>query len=86
MKGMSGMNFEVIIKDFNLVEQAGYPEDVDFCYFIWKDSDGGYNFGVGGYSEEECQFYADFGFGGLVYDAKDIVAWKLIGEEELHKK
>lgn len=76
------MNFKLSIDKWNLVSEDGLPEDGEFCFLIWKSGDGEYDWGVGGYNESENEFYVNFGYGGLVFEAKDIVAWAILGEDE----
>ena len=73
----------MLIHDFNVVSEVGYPEDGDFCWLIWADDEGDYNFSFGGYFQEKHEFYGNCGLGGMVLDDKYVVAWKLMGEEQV---
>lgn len=63
------------IENWKTVEEHGMPEDMDWCFVAWKDSKGDIEWSTGGYSEDEKQFYANYGLGGLVLDEKNVIAW-----------
>lgn len=74
-------NFEISGKDWNLVAEKGLPKDGEWCFVIYK-TDTSYDYSIGGYSEDEHQFYANFGYGGLVLDADSVIAWALFEQDE----
>ena len=68
--------FEISEKDWNLVSEKGLPEDGEWCFIIYKtDREPQYDFFVGGYNEEQKEFWVSFGYGGAVVDAENVVAW-----------
>jgi hypothetical protein len=75
------MNFKLSVDNWNIVSENGLPEDGEFCFLIWKSSDGEYNWSVGGYNKNEKAFYVDFGLGGLVLEEKNVVAWAKFFED-----
>jgi hypothetical protein len=76
------MNFKLSVDKWNLVSEKGLPEDGEFCFLVWKSDDGKYNWSAGGYSEIDKEFYIDFGYGGMVLEAKDVVAWAVFFGDE----
>jgi hypothetical protein len=69
------MNFKLNVDNWNIVSEKGLPTDGEFCFLVWKSSDGEYNWSVGGYNKNEKEFYVDFGLGGLVLEEKNVIAW-----------
>jgi hypothetical protein len=76
------MSFKLSVDKWNLVSEKGLPEDGEFCFLVWKSDDGEYNWSAGGYSEREKEFFIDFGYGGLVLKAEDVVAWAVFFGDE----
>jgi hypothetical protein len=76
------MNFKLSVDKWNLVSEKGLPEDGEFCFLVWKSDDGKYNWSAGGYNEIDKEFYIDFGYGGMVIEAKDVVAWAVFFGDE----
>lgn len=76
------MNFSLRVDKWNLVSEKGLPEDEEWCFLVWKTEEGEFEWSVGGYSESEQRFYVNFGQGGLVLDAADVVAWAVFFGDE----
>ncbi len=76
------MNFNLSVDKWNLVSEKGLPEDGEWCFLVWKHDDGELDWSVGGYSESENEFYVNFGMGGLVLSAEDVVAWAVFFGDE----
>lgn len=74
-------NLNIAEEKWNLVSEKGYPEDGEWCFLIYECK-GEYHYFVGGYHEDESQFYVNFGFGGAVVDAVDVYAWALFEDAE----
>lgn len=77
--------FKFEVTDWVYVDESGYPEEDDWCLLVCKDSDGEYFFFVGGYNESEKAFYVNFGLGGAITDAADVVAWAPLDKEDFLK-
>lgn len=69
------MNFSLSVDKWNLVSEKGLPEDGEWCFLVWKTAKGELDWSVGGYNENKQSFYVNFGLGGLVLDAEDVIAW-----------
>ena len=76
------MNFNLSVDKWNLVSEKGLPEDGAWCFLVWKWENGELNWSVGGYNESEQSFYVNFGLGGLVLEAKDVIAWAVFFGDE----
>lgn len=76
------MKFHLSVDKWNLVSEKGLPEDGEWCFLVWKTEDGELEWCVGGYSESEEQFYVNFGEGGMVLDANDVIAWAVFFGDE----
>lgn len=74
--------FRIEESDWNYVEEKGLPEDGTWCFVIWKDSNGDYDYHLGGYDEDSNEFYVNFGMGGAVLSADSVIAWVPISEGE----
>lgn len=48
-------------------------------FYCYKDADGWL---IGGYNEDDNVFYADFGLGGMVTDAEDVIFWAHMEDAE----
>lgn len=67
--------FHISESDWKYVEESGLPEEDTWCLVIWKDSNGDFDYHVGGYFEKDNEFYVNFGLGGCVLSADSVVAW-----------
>jgi hypothetical protein len=76
------MNFRLSVDKWNLVSEKGLPEDGEFCFLVWKSDDGAYHWSAGGYDESAKEFFIDFGYGGLVLGAENVVAWTVFFGDE----
>ena len=76
------MNFNLSVDKWNLVSEKGLPEDGEWCFLVWKSENGELDWSIGGYNESEKNFYANFGLGGLVLEAKDVIAWAVCFGDE----
>ncbi|MDE6016678.1 MAG: hypothetical protein K2H41_13485 [Acetatifactor sp.] len=76
------MKFNLSVDKWNLVSEKGLPEDGEWCFLVWKTEDGELQWSIGGYDESEENFYVDFGMGGMVLDAKDVIAWAVCFGDE----
>ncbi|MDE7270850.1 MAG: hypothetical protein K2N81_10310 [Acetatifactor sp.] len=76
------MKFNLSVDKWNLVSEKGLPEDGEWCFLVWKTEDGELQWSIGGYNESEENFYVDFGMGGMVLDAKDVIAWAVCFGDE----
>lgn len=76
------MNFNLSVDKWNLVSEKGLPEDGEWCFLVWKTHDGELDWSVGGYNESENEFYVNFGMGGLVLGAEDVIAWAVFFGDE----
>lgn len=78
-----GDYMEIRVRNWHRVSDEGYPEDGDICFIATKTGgDAADGWLVGGYNEDEKAFYADFGLGGMVADAEDVVFWALMEDAE----
>lgn len=69
------MDFILYGKNFKIVAKDGLPEDGDFVIAVFGNEKTGYSWQPASYYEDKENFYADMGYGGLVLDEKDCVAW-----------
>lgn len=76
------MNFNLSVDKWNLVSEKGLPEDGEWCFLVWKTENGELDWSVGGYDEGEQSFYVNFGLGGLILEAKDVIAWAVFFGDE----
>lgn len=76
------MNFNLSVDKWNLVSEKGLPEDGEWCFLVSKTENGEWDWSVGGYNESEKSFYVNFGPGGLVLEAEDVIAWAVIYGDE----
>lgn len=76
------MKFNLTVKKWNLVAKSGLPQDGTWCFYIWKTHEGKYDWAIGGYNACEKMFYVDFGLGGLVMEAENVVAWATVFKDE----
>lgn len=76
------MKFNLSVDKWNQVSEKGLPEDGEWCFLVWKTEDGELQWSIGGYNESEENFYVDFGMGGMVLDAKDVIAWAVCFGDE----
>jgi hypothetical protein len=76
------MNFKLSVDKWNLVSEQGLPEDGTACFLVWRSGDGGYHWSAGGYDAGAKEFFIDFGYGGLVLKAEDVVAWAVLFGDE----
>ena len=77
------MKYQFTIKDLNYVETDGFPQDDEICFVVWADKDNNIDCFIGGYNKKKEQFYADFGLGGFVINAKSVIAWKVFDSENV---
>jgi len=70
------MDFLLGVRDWNLVSEVGLPPDGTWCFVVFGDEATGYSWSIGGYSTDKKQFWANMGYGGMVLDEADCVAWK----------
>lgn len=70
------MDFLLGVTDWNLVSEVGLPPDGEWCFVVFGDSARGYSWTIGGYSTETGNFWGNMGYGGMVLEGKDAVAWK----------
>lgn len=74
---------EIRVRKWHSVSDEGYPEDGDVCFIATKtDGDAPDGWLIGGYNEDENVFYADFGLGGMVTDAEDVIFWAHMEDTE----
>lgn len=82
---MLNLEFKINPKDWKKVSEEGYPEDMTECIALFKMDDGTTHFMIGAYSEDNKNFYVDYGYGGMSIEQKDVYAWCSI-EPELLKE
>lgn len=70
------MDFLLGVTDWNLVSEVGLPPDGEWCFAVFGDDDMGYSWSIGSYRTDTKQFWGNMGYGGMVVDEKDAVAWK----------
>ena len=70
------MDFLLGITDWNLVSEVGLPEDGTWCFVIFGDVETGYDWSIGSYRDDTGCFWGNMGYGGMVVEGKDAVAWK----------
>jgi len=70
------MNFSLGIIDWNFVSEVGLPPDDTWCFVVFGNDEHGYDWSIGGYSSETGNFWSNMGYGGIVLQGKDCVAWK----------
>jgi len=69
-------DFRFTLEGFHLVVNDGLPEEGDTCFVIWQCKNGEYDWHIGTYFEDKGTFWSNLGLGGgMVLDAKSIVAW-----------
>lgn len=76
------MNFKLSVEKWNLVSEKGLPEDGEWCFLVWKSDDGEINWSAGGYNAQDKEFFIDFGHGGLILEAENVVAWAVFFGDE----
>lgn len=69
------MDFKVSFEGFTMISEK-MPEEITACILIWKNHRGEYTISFGGYDEDTKQFYVDYGFGGMVLELENVIAWK----------
>lgn len=65
---------EVLFKEFNFISEKGLPSNHTICIIIFGKENKDYF--IGQYSEENHNFYVNFGDGGFVVNETDVIAWK----------
>ena len=68
----------LVFDEWRTPEADGWPPDNEWCLVIWGENHEPPNVFVGGYSEENKNFYANFGLGGAVLDREHVMAWTLL--------
>ena len=78
-------NFNLNISNWNMVEEFGMPEDGDFCFVVYKTKTNieFYSWSIGGYNQENKEFYCNLGLGGMIIEAEHVVAWKLMDDVDV---
>lgn len=79
---MLNLEFKINPEDWRMVSEDGYPEDMTECIALFKMEDG-IHYMIGAYSEDEKNFFVDYGYGGMSLDRKDVFAWAPIEPEQL---
>ena len=76
------MDFLLSITDWNLVAEVGLPSDDTWCFVVFGNDKSGYSWSVGGYSSETGNFWGNMGYGGMVVEGNDAIAWKAWDEAD----
>jgi len=69
------MEFNIKEENWNFISDVGYPLNCECCLLICKDKQGNYYHDIGGYNEFNHTFYLNIGYGGMIIDANDVIAW-----------
>ncbi len=70
---------DILIKGLQEVSKVGYPKPLDddefeSVYFLAKIGED-YDFRLGTYNFQTQEFRSDNGYGGEIYDKKNVIAW-----------
>ena len=77
------MNFEVTLRDWNIVEEFGLPPEDAYIIAIWGDISGGYTLSEGTYCKDEDMLRSVIMGIGSSLDGEHIVAWLPIDSESI---
>ena len=74
---MKNFSFEIPKEKWNIVSEVGLPKEDEgmWCLLVCEDIKGRFTYDVGGYNEYNNTFYLNCGYGGMVVDAENVVAW-----------
>lgn len=74
---MKIFSFEIPKEKWNIVSEVGLPKEDDgmWCVLVCKNFKDEFTYRVGGYNEYNNTFYLNCGYGGMVIDAENVVAW-----------
>jgi len=74
---MKNFSFEIPKEKWNIVSEVGLPKEDEgmWCLLVCEDFKDRFTYEVGGYNEYNNTFYLNCGYGGMVIDAKNVVAW-----------
>lgn len=78
MKNKDKKNFEILLTDWNVVEEVGLPTE-DFGWYVFIadfKGCGDYHWGLGSFNAKKNCFYCKLSMGGMVTGAESVVAWK----------
>ena len=77
------MNFEVTLRDWNIVEEIGLPQEDAYIIAIWGDSSGRYTFSEGTYLKDDNMLRSVIMGIGSSLDGEHIVAWLPIDSKSI---
>lgn len=74
---MKNFSFEIPKEKWNIVSEVGLPSEDEgmWCMLVCKNFKDEFTYNVGGYNEYNNTFYLNCGYGGMVIDAENVVAW-----------